>query len=59
MSQLYFLLVFVMAEGDMLTNDYFVIISHEVSSLLVVVVFVMGLTGSTIDNVPHIKIVFL
>lgn len=43
----------------MLTNDYYVIISHQVSSLLVVVVFVMGLMGSTRDNVPHIKIVFL
>lgn len=57
MSQLYLLLVFVMAEGDMLTNDYYVIISRQVSSLLVVV-FVMGLTDST-TMCPILKLSFL
>lgn len=55
LSQLHFLLVFVMAEGYMLTHDICVIISHQL--LLVVAVFVMGLVGSTIDIVPCIKIV--
>ncbi|KAF5921430.1 hypothetical protein HPG69_019481, partial [Diceros bicornis minor] len=41
MSQLYFLLIFVMAEGYMVTNDFHVTISQQVSSRLEVVVFVM------------------
>ncbi|XP_032954136.1 olfactory receptor 8A1-like isoform X2 [Rhinolophus ferrumequinum] len=62
MSQLYFFLVFVIAEGYMLTvmaYDRYVAIcspllynitmSHLVCSLLVAVVYLMGLIGSTIE----------
>ncbi|XP_019489994.1 PREDICTED: olfactory receptor 8A1 [Hipposideros armiger] len=62
MSQLYFFLVFVIAEGYMLTvmaYDRYVAIcspllynitmSHHVCSLLVAVVYIMGLIGSTIE----------
>ncbi|XP_053785096.1 olfactory receptor 8A1 isoform X2 [Desmodus rotundus] len=61
MSQLYFFLVFVIAEGYMLTVMaydryvaicrpllYNIIMSHQACSLLVAVVYIMGLVGSTI-----------
>ncbi|XP_058400703.1 olfactory receptor 8A1-like [Diceros bicornis minor] len=63
MSQLYFFLVFVIAECYMLTvmaydryvaicspSLYNIIVSHQVCSLLVAVVYAMGLTGSTIET---------
>ncbi|KAM5226382.1 olfactory receptor 8A1-like [Hipposideros larvatus] len=69
MSQLYFFLVFVIAEGYMLTvmaYDRYVAIcspllynitmSHHVCSLLVAVVYVMGLIGSTIDTSLMLKL---
>lgn len=62
MSQLYFFLVFVIAECYMLTAMaydryvaicspllYNIIMSHQVCSLLVAVVYAMGLIGSTIE----------
>ena len=61
MAQLYFFLVFVIAEGYMLTVMaydryvaicrpllYNIIMSHQACSLLVAVVYIMGLVGSTI-----------
>uniref|UniRef100_F7CUN7 Olfactory receptor n=2 Tax=Equus caballus TaxID=9796 RepID=F7CUN7_HORSE len=63
MSQLYFFLVFVIAECYMLTVMaydryvaicspllYNIIMSHQVCSLLVAVVYAMGLIGSTIET---------
>ncbi|XP_054448799.1 LOW QUALITY PROTEIN: olfactory receptor 8A1-like [Pteronotus mesoamericanus] len=63
MSQLYFFIVFVIAECYMLTVMaydryvaicrpllYNIIMSHHVCSLLVAVVYVMGLVGSTIET---------
>lgn len=63
MSQLYFFLLFVIAECYMLTVMaydryaaicrpllYNVIMSHHVCALLVAAVYVMGLTGSTIET---------
>uniref|UniRef100_G3TMA6 Olfactory receptor n=1 Tax=Loxodonta africana TaxID=9785 RepID=G3TMA6_LOXAF len=62
MSQLYFFLVFVIAECYMLTVMaydryvaicspllYNIIMSHQICSLLVAVVYIMGLIGSTIE----------
>ncbi|XP_045716261.1 olfactory receptor 151 [Phyllostomus hastatus] len=63
MSQLYFFLVFVIAECYMLTVmaydryvaicrplRYNIIMSHHVCSLLVAVVYLMGLVGSTVET---------
>ncbi|CAK6440298.1 unnamed protein product [Pipistrellus nathusii] len=63
MSQLYFFLVFVIAECYMLTVMaydryvaicrpllYHIVMSHHVCSLLVAVVYAMGLLGSTIET---------
>lgn len=69
MSQLYFFLVFVIAECYMLTVMaydryvaicrpllYNIIMSHHVCSLLVAVVYVMGLIGSTIETGLMLKL---
>ncbi|XP_057346528.1 olfactory receptor 8A1-like [Manis pentadactyla] len=69
MSQLYFFIVFVVAECYMLTVMaydryvaicrpllYNVIMSPQVCSLLVAVVYVMGLIGSTIETVMMMKL---
>ncbi|XP_053784536.1 olfactory receptor 8A1 [Desmodus rotundus] len=63
MAQLYFFLVFVIAEGYMLTVMaydryvaicrpllYNIIMSHQACSLLVTVVYIMGLVGSSIET---------
>ncbi|XP_028002492.2 olfactory receptor 8A1 isoform X1 [Eptesicus fuscus] len=69
MSQLYFFLVFVIAECYMLTVMaydryvaicrpllYNIIMSHHVCSLLVAVVYAMGLVGSTIETGLMLKL---
>ncbi|KAG8522250.1 Olfactory receptor 8A1 [Galemys pyrenaicus] len=69
MSQLYFFLVFVIAECYMLTVMaydryvaicspllYNIIMSHQVCSLLVAVVYAMGLIGSTIETGLMLKL---
>ncbi|KAM8955168.1 olfactory receptor 8A1 [Lycaon pictus] len=69
MSQLYFFLLFVIAECYMLTVMaydryvaicspllYNVIMSHQVCSLLVAVVYAMGLIGSTIETGLMLKL---
>ncbi|XP_004689198.1 PREDICTED: olfactory receptor 151 [Condylura cristata] len=69
MSQLYFFLVFVIAECYMLTVMaydryvaicspllYNIIMSHQVCSLLVAVVYTMGLIGSTIETGLMLKL---
>ncbi|XP_004438564.1 PREDICTED: olfactory receptor 151-like [Ceratotherium simum simum] len=63
MSQLYFFLVFVIAEGYMLSAMaydryvaicspllYNIIMSHQICSLLVAVVYAMGIIGSAVEN---------
>ncbi|XP_004464004.2 olfactory receptor 8A1-like [Dasypus novemcinctus] len=69
MSQLYFFIVFVVAESYMLTVMaydryvaicspllYNIIMSHQVCSLLVAVAYIMGLIGSTIETVLMLKL---
>ncbi|XP_076968049.1 olfactory receptor 8A1-like [Tamandua tetradactyla] len=69
MSQLYFFLVFVIAECYMLTvmaydryvaicNPllYNIIMSHQLCSLLVAVVYILGFIGSTIETVLMLKL---
>ncbi|XP_076968709.1 olfactory receptor 8A1 [Tamandua tetradactyla] len=69
MSQLYFFLVFVVAESYLLTvmaydryvaicNPllYNIIVSHQVCSLLVALAYIMALIGSTIETVLMLKL---